>query len=413
MASMFYTDWLEIGERQYEYAGDYPIVRAAESDAHRWEPPPNASPYFGYVAVYANPLRNSNTGIEANSGGMGTFEITNGLEEAVEQLYAHETAIVVQTREWLYFLARDTMQTTGRIAWQATARGLWLADDRVVGLSDLLEETAFDGSPIHRTKLLWGDQLGLYDAVRLNGKTVVGGYWTYPHIPTGYEPFAFVQSIPDDGYGEPRGDARLRSIEKSNILAFHIRRSKIPVISGTRIALPLQRAIAVVSDELHIQRLIELDGDVVWLSAGVDGTMHAIVQTDTARMLYGVTTDGILVYTTRIPDAAGRPLYPPFLCSGGMPMFVGEKSIVACDTTGGVRWTYNVPPFRTGPALSVLHGDTLAIRTGPYLIVLDNDGNRQALVDGLNDTPSTPALLMPDGRFLCGGKKGLQLVTFT
>jgi hypothetical protein len=407
----FYNSWLSIGEPDKRIPDNYDHVQLQEAESTSPREPVDSP--SGNFCRYSNRYRNSNFFSDIAIQDDKKLEIVKISDSYVYSAYSWQDKLVAEHEAVWSLYSGSNEQPLITEKRMNNESSLFCDDTSLFMINDLLEEYNMEGIKQKKIWILLADKLSFHDVVKVNEKTIFSGFMTYPLIPKGYRPFAFLQSFSDDGLSEPDEDSQIIEIENPSLVAFYEENNSIPVYLDECIVQGTSNGIVIFSYDLSILKIIENVPRILFLSAGPDSVLYIAGTLDNEFILSAFTLDGYLLFNTTVPAYIGQPVCPPMVSSDNTVYWVSNTHICSFSDGGSIQWINTIPSTDYTRTYPILYNDIITVCNGQNILLYNHDGENVFNDFSPKETITTPLLKIQEDSFCIGTINGLYKLLFT
>lgn len=403
MDNEFYDNWLLIGEPENKYKDTYPIVPIKENDVELKET--TIQPSTGYLCTYANPFRNSNSYMDLGLQPESNLTLKQYTDIAVDAIYTCDNILLLLTED--HVTLYDPGENKSILSEYVHIRNgtPFITKDRFNYIDEIMFVYSSSGNLTNRIDIPLSSDAFFHEAAIINNHTILSGYCTDPLLPPENDPFSFIESITEDGLSEPKGDAQIRDIDTSKIIAYFDDVHKIPLFLENHIAIQRENMIYILSLDLYIVKALENSFVPDFISADFNSVIYALGSVD--NLVCKFTLNGDLLFQTQIAEQIGLPFNPPLISQNEDVICAGRSGIAAFNSKLEPIWYNNFFASPEQPVHALLYNDLLTICSGPKITVIDQSGSTILEYNCLDKVCTTPLIKTSENTFYFGTNKGL------
>jgi hypothetical protein len=408
MDSIFYNDWLLVGDPEHQYTGSYQSVKLAGSDSVKRSSALKLQP--GHYCRYANRLRNNNSYQDFKLKGQAKYSSKKVAASKVIAFYTCGQSLLVQNYDsWALFVP-ETLSQHAEGEWYENGSTFFSDDSRFFTVHRKLDEISSTGKLLSRTRGMSASDRRFHEVASFGDRTIISGYQTHPDLPEPIDPFGFLESIPKDGFTDPNPKTNQRKIEKSYMISYFEEYTIIPVYLEDKIVQPFSGRIAIFDYEMKVIRVIEGEFIPYFVSAGIDSILYMSGIAKNSQKLYAFDVEGHLIFETEVPKGLGESISPPLVSTSNELYWVGTRGIAAFDETGKVLWTHKLIRSMKSSVYPLLYNDVLTVCFDSECKALNKKGEIIFSLSSIEGGITTPLISHGKDDYFFGTSSGVYKI---
>ena len=408
MDSIFYNDWLLVGDPEHQYTGSYPIVKLASSDSVKRSSAVKLKP--GHSSRYANRLRNNNSYQDFELKGQAKYSSKKVAASKVIALYTCGQSLLVQNYDsWALFDPKTLSQHTEG-EWYENGSTFFSDDSRFFAVHRKLDEISSTGKLLSRTRGMSASDRRFHEVAAFGDRTIISGYQTHPDLPEPIDPFGFLESIPKDGFTDPNPKTNQRKIEKSYMISYFEEYTIIPVYLEDKIVQPFSGRIAILDYEMKVLRVIEGEFIPYFVSAGLDSILYMSGIDENVLKLYAFDVKGGVIFETLVPKGLGEIVSPVLVTQDNTLYWVGTHGMAFYDEKGEMIWTHKFKRRSKKLVYPLLYNDVITVCFDSECRALNKKGEIIFSFSSIEGDITTPLILHGKDDYFFGTSSGIHKI---
>ena len=408
MDRFFYDEWLLVGMPEHKYSKPFPTVKLSPSDSVKRSAPAELAP--GHWCRYANRLRNNNSYQNLSIAGQPQFTLKKIAGSKVDALFTCGSSLLVQNYDSWVLFDNKTLEKISEGEWYENGSTFFSVGSKFFAIQRKLDEISSTGKLLSRTRGMSAEDLRFHEVAYIGDKVIIAGYQTYPDLPEPIDPFGFIQSVPKDGFTEPRPKTNQRKIKKSNTISFFEDTPIIPVYLEDKVIQPLLGRIAIFNYDMEVIRVVEGKFEPNSVSAGLDSILYMSGIEKNSQKIYAFDVEGHLICETDVPRGLGDVVSPPLVSRDNTLFWVGTHGIAAFNGAGKMLWTHKLNRSTKSSVYPLLYNDVLTACFDSECRAWNKTGELIFSFNNIEGSISTPLVSHGKDIFFLGTSSGLYKI---
>jgi hypothetical protein len=409
MKDCFYKNWLYYGEKKGEYRKGYDIAKLSPTATS----PPTSSIKLppGYFCLFTNRLRNGNMYMPITFPEHKEFSMDRLTSKGLSSLRTNGTQFFLENEDSLVVFQGSPITHAGSSNWFLEAGYTFLGEKNLLVVQDFLLEYSLDANLISRTYLSYTEDFDFKEAAIVGDRIIICSGPNPVHMPSGYQGFSHLHSIPKDGFTENNPENNSRKIDKSDNIVIKDELYLAPVYFDDDVVFATENMIVILSYDMEIKRVIQTDFIPSQPAGGFNSLVYLIKQAESQPILICVDLEGSLFFEAPIDKSIGTIIHPPCISSDNSVYIVGNRATQKFGNTGKLLWTCKYATELAGDIHPLVYETTLTITHNRGLTCINDNGEISITVP-IDTNISTPLIHDNKDLYLIGTYDGLFNIVF-
>lgn len=409
MKDCFYKNWLYYGEKKGEYRKRYPVLKLTPTSTKL--PPSSTKLQPGYYCQFANRLRNGNMGMSISLPESKEITIDRLSEKGLKSLRTNGSSVYTEDMDNLTVFKGSPLKQAGSASWYSEEGYPFLGENNIFVVQDYLLEYSLDAKLISRTYISYTEDFDFKEAAVIGDRIIICSAPNPIDMPTGYQGFSQLHSIPKDGFTENHPENISRKIDKSDDIVIKDDSYLSPVYFDDDVVFATEGMIVILSYDMEIKRVIETNFLPLQPSGGCNSLVYLIKNSTSDPVLLCIDVEGSLFFETPIDKTLGKIIHPPCIGSDNAIYIVGDRAIHKIENTGTPAWTCKYPIGLSGEIHPLIYETIVTITHNNGVTCIDEEGTIIGEIP-ISANISTPLIYYGSDLYLIGTYDGLFTIVF-